>query len=270
MPPATTFVQLTDLHIGHAPSPFFDTRDNLEAVLAQIAPVKPAPDFIVLSGDLVDRGDEASYGWLRGRMARLGLPVFYALGNHDRRTSFRRAMLDEAGDEAPCFFAEVVAGLHLIVLDSSVPGAIGGTLDDGQLDWLAGEIGRHGDLPKLIVSHHPPAVGATADERPIHTIGFAQSARLGAILRGRKVLAILSGHVHHDRVSLWNGVPVVVGTGLHSAIDVLFPDGVRVVRGGSFCYGVVRPTGLTATFIPLASDRAEIRRILDRDRAAAR
>jgi 3',5'-cyclic AMP phosphodiesterase CpdA len=261
-----TFVHLTDLHIGHAASPFFDTRAHLEAVLDAIAPIRPRPDFVVLSGDLVDRGDEASYAWLKARMARFGLPTIYALGNHDRRTGFRRAVLGEAGSEAPCYGADVIEGIHLIVLDSSTPGAIGGTIEPEQFDWLDGELMRHGDLPKLIVSHHPPAVGATADERPIHTIDFAQSQRLGALLAGHTVLAILSGHVHHDRVSLWNGVPVVVGTGLHSAIDVLFPEGVRVVRGGSFCYGLIRPTGLTATFIPLASDRAEIRRILDKDR----
>jgi 3',5'-cyclic AMP phosphodiesterase CpdA len=265
-----TFFHLTDLHIGHAASPFFDTRANLEAVLAAIAPVSPAPDFVILSGDLVDRGDDESYAWLRARMERSGLPTIYALGNHDRRASFRRAMLDEAGSEAPYFFATAIEGVHVIVLDSSTPGAIGGTLELEQLDWLEGELARHAGLPKLIVSHHPPAVGAEADERPIHTIDFGQSKRLGALLEGRDVLAILSGHVHHDRVSIWNGVPVIVGTGLHSAIDVLYQDGVRVVCGGSFCYGVIRPTGLTATFIPLASDRAEIRRILDKDRVASR
>jgi Icc protein len=69
----------------------------------------------------------------------------------------------------------------------------------------------------------------------------------------------LSGHIHFDWVSNWNGIPVVVGIGQHAATDVLYlHEGMRMVAGASFAVGTVRPSGLTVSFVPQPSDRREL------------
>jgi 3',5'-cyclic AMP phosphodiesterase CpdA len=266
-----TFIQITDLHIGHAvhpdPSLRIDSSANLELALETLAKVQPKPKFIIVSGDLVDRGDVESYQWLKRRLDKLEMPVFYALGNHDDRDGFYRGVLGRArGGTEPYFYGTAVEGIHLLVLDSSTPESLSGTIEPEQFAWLEEELERHPELPKLIVSHHPPAIASAPEFLPWRRIAFAQSQRLGDLLSGRNVLGILSGHIHYDSVSIWNGIPVFVSTGLHNAMDVLFPEGTRIVRGASFCLGSLNPSGLTIAFCPLPSDRTELRLILDRDR----
>ncbi|MFN6980178.1 MAG: metallophosphoesterase [Gemmobacter sp.] len=270
----TSFVHLTDLHLGAPDDPHLhsDTAAALAAALAEIARITPAPDFIVASGDLINAGDEGSYRRLRRLMAAVPCPVVYALGNHDTRAGFRAGMLDAPGD-APLDHDAAIAGVHVIALDSTLPGEIGGDLDAGQLGWLAAVLARHADLPKLIVCHHPPALDDRPSETPWRMLPVETSARLAAALAPHRVLAILSGHIHHDRFSLWHGVPVIVGTGLHAATDILDTENLRMLRAGAFGFGTVRASGLTMAVIPLPSDRAELFRYpmaALRARAAAR
>lgn len=265
------FIHLTDLHIDHLLAGAEGTADNIEHVLGRILSMKPLPRFIIMSGDLVDSAHDANYRRLHDYIGRLDMPVLLALGNHDDREAFHRSMgRGHAEGASPYFYSRVLEGLHVIVLDSSTPGLVGGTIEPEQFAWLERELDANPALPKLIVSHHPPAIGTGPDPLPLRTIDFEHSQRLGAMLSGRNILGVLCGHVHHDFISLWNGVPIIVGTGLHTAIDVLFSEGVSVVRGASFTLCTVRPSGLTATFIPLPSDRAELRRIYDRDRVSVR
>lgn len=257
----TTFVHLTDLHIGSPDDDhlFSDTTQTLEAVLDLMAMMDPKPDFVIASGDLTNRGDVESFGTLRRIIARLDCPVVYALGNHDTRAGFHQGMLDRTEDlEAPYFHDRVIGDIHVVTLDTSTPGLIGGSIEPEQFDWLEGVLETHPDLPKLIVAHHPPALGDGPDDAHWRTIAFPHSQRLAQMLKGRNVVGILSGHIHHDRVSVWHGIPVVVGTGQHAATDILRKDVLRMVRGASFGIGTIRKSGLTVAFVPLPSDRAEL------------
>jgi len=257
-----TFVHLTDLHIGDQATDdhlFSNTAETLKTILAQVATIEPKPSFIVASGDLSNRGDPESYELLKQIMAATDLPVVYAIGNHDTREGFYAGMgIETPAADAPYFHDCVIAGVHIITLDSSTPDYIGGTIEDGQFEWLEGVLDTHADLPKLIVSHHPPALGDGPDLTHWRHIAYDHSVRLGEMLKGRNVLGILSGHIHHDRVSIWNGIPVVVGMGQHVATDILRNDILRMVRGSSFAIGTIRRSGLTVAFVPQPTDRAEL------------
>ncbi|KKB12268.1 phosphohydrolase [Devosia geojensis] len=261
----TTFIHITDLHIGDPavadPHLFSDTSATLELVLSMIGTISPAPSFIIASGDLTNRGDAESYRRLRRIMAKVDLPVVYALGNHDTRPGFYAGMLDHKDDlDAPYDHDRVIGGVHIVVLDTSTPGQIGGTIEPGQFEWLERVLHTHPELPKLIVAHHAPALGDAPDWAHWRCIDFAQSQRLAEVLRGRNVLGILSGHIHHDRFSVWHGIPVIVGMGQHAATDILETEALRMVEGASFGIGTVRRSGLTMALVPLPQTRAELNR----------
>ena len=257
-----TFIHLTDLHIGDPAVDdhlFSDTQATLQRVMELVATVQPKPSFIVASGDLSNRGEAESYAALKEIMATSDLPVVYALGNHDTREGFYAGMgIEAAAPDAPYFNDRVIDGVHIITLDSSTPGFIGGTIENEQFAWLESVLDTHPDLPKLIVVHHPPALGEGPDLTHWRHIAYPHSTRLADMLKGRNVVGILSGHIHHDRVSVWHGMPVVVGTGQHVATDILRTDVLRMVRGSSFGIGTIRKSGLSVAFVPLPTDRAEL------------
>ncbi|MBI1217333.1 MAG: phosphodiesterase [Rhodobacteraceae bacterium] len=252
MPPVT-FLHLTDLHIS-APeandtSLHSDTLTTLDAVLDRIAGMDAQPDFVVVSGDLTNLGDEASYRLLAGRLQRIAPPLVLALGNHDRRAEFRQVMLGEAMD-APYAHDVVLAGVQVIVLDSLVPGRVAGALGPDQFAFLDAALNRHPDLPKLVVVHHPPALDPEA-EITWHALDWDDSTRLAGMLKGRGVVAMLCGHVHVPRVTHWHGIPVIVGNGQHNTIDPLITSEMRITDGTGFGLCTLRPSGLTVEFVAM-------------------
>lgn len=260
-----TFVHLTDLHVGNPAVPddhlYSDTTTTLRAILSDIKALQPQPKFIVASGDLTNRGDAGSYENLKALVAEAGLtmPILYALGNHDRRDGFYPTMLGRSENlDAPYDHAEVIAGVHVIVLDSSVPNKVGGAFEPGQLDWLKAELDKHAELPKLLVMHHAPAL----DETPgmeWESLAYADTTALRDAVAGKNVIGILSGHIHYDRVANWYGIPCVVGIGQHAATDVLWlHEGLRMLEGAAFAIGTLRPSGLAITFAPQAASRREL------------
>ena len=261
-----TFVHLTDLHVGNPQVEddhlYSDTSATLTRILADIKTLVPQPRFIVASGDLTNRGDAESYEELKRLIAAAGLdmPILFALGNHDRRDGFYPAMLGRTEDVmAPYDHSAVIAGIHVIVMDSSVPGKVGGAFEPGQIEWLKAELDTHADLPKLLVMHHAPALDADRPDMQWESLTIADTEALREAVAGKNVIGILSGHIHFDRVSNWYGIPVVVGIGQHAATDVLWlHEGLRMLSGASFAIGTVRPSGLTITFAPQPSDRREL------------
>lgn len=262
-----TFVHLTDLHIGNPAVAddhlYSDTSTTLVSILAEIQRLTPKPRFIVASGDLTNRGDVGSYEELKRILAEaeLDIPLLLALGNHDKRDGFYQAMHGRTTDvAAPYDHAAVIDGVHIIVLDSSAPYQVGGSFEPSQFAWLEAELDRHGELPKLLVMHHAPALDADPDLE-WEALSIADTERLKTLLSGRNVLGILSGHIHYDRVSNWYGIPVVVGIGQHAATDVLYlNEGIRMLAGASLAVGTIRQSGLTISFAPQPSDRRELHR----------
>ena len=154
----TRFVHLTDIHIAApgaaAPGHKAQNADLLRRMVGIINAMTPRPDFVVASGDLTDLGDEDSYVLFRDITAPLQVPLVMALGNHDKRAPFH-AVLGNAGSDAPYFHDAVHGDLHVITLDSSVPGHVAGAIPDAQFDYLGHALARHPDLAKLLVMHHP-------------------------------------------------------------------------------------------------------------------
>jgi 3',5'-cyclic-AMP phosphodiesterase len=260
-----SFVHLSDLHIVHPEAQddhlFSDTASTLAQVKKAIAALEPRPGFVVISGDLTNRGTKENFLQLKHELADIDLPVYLALGNHDTREGFYEFVLDEPNRGSdPYFYSHVIGELHLIVLDSSTPNKVHGTIEPEQFTWLEQELALHPELPKVVVVHHPTA--------PMHlpifnSINFDpdDATRLEALLEGKNVIGVLSGHVHFDQVSVRRGVPYFISTGLHNQTDVLESDGLRAVSGASWNFCYVRDSALNVVKVPLPSDHKELHRI---------
>jgi 3',5'-cyclic-AMP phosphodiesterase len=256
------FIHLTDLHVSHPdsgdPGLHTDTPATLRHVVALVNAMDPAPDFLVASGDLTNRGDPESYRLVQQAFEALDIPVVLALGNHDSRSGFH-TVFGNGPSEQPHFHAAAHGGLHVITLDTGVPGRVAGAICEAQFEFLRRTIRARPDLPKLIVMHHPPWLDPNG--LPWASLDGDSTDRLARTLKGHDIVGILSGHIHINQVNHWHGIPVVISNGQHSTVDLLERQDLRIVEGTGFGICVWRDSGMSVSFVPLSPAAGEITRI---------
>jgi Icc protein len=171
------------------------TYDSLTAVLAAAA-AEP-PDMVLATGDLAQDGTAQAYAHLAeafsGFAAACPLPppVYWLPGNHDE-PAVMRATLTCAPLRPET--EVVVGGWYIILLDSTVPGEVGGALSEDELARLDAGLRAHADCPALVCLHHNPVVTSA---RWMDDIGLANAPAFFAILdRHPQVRGVLWGHVH--------------------------------------------------------------------------
>ena len=86
--------QLSDLHLVPPPGRLYgrvDTAAALATAVARLLALRPLPDLLLLSGDLVDQGRPEDYAYLARCLAPLPFPYRLMPGNHDSREALMAA-----------------------------------------------------------------------------------------------------------------------------------------------------------------------------------
>jgi 3',5'-cyclic AMP phosphodiesterase CpdA len=213
-------LQVSDTHLGADWHGFAPERCLREAVAAILALPQRA-DALLVSGDLTQNGTLEEYALVRELLAPLGLEPRVLPGNHDLRAPLREAFgLPGAGDDHASHTVDL-GPLRLVCLDTIVPGAEGGALDGGRIEWLEAALAEERRRPTVLAMHHPPLV----TELPgFDRIGLADSSReeLAAVLgRHPQVVRVVAGHVHRVMLGELAGrsVLTVPSTYLQSQLD---------------------------------------------------
>ncbi len=209
--------QITDPHLRAEGTRLFgavDTYGALERAIDHVNASDPAPDAVIVTGDLVHDGEAEDYAAMTGLLQRLRAPVFAIPGNHDSRELTRKALAftGVVPDAGPICFTANAGPVRLICLDSLVEGHLHGHLGGDQLAWLDDQLKAEPDSPTLVFLHHPPFVSG---------IGFMDAMKLDdadalAAVIGihGQVGLIACGHIHRMIVSRLGTVPVVVAPGV--------------------------------------------------------
>jgi 3',5'-cyclic-AMP phosphodiesterase len=227
--------QISDPHIK-APGRLAYRRVDTEAALVRVVEtlnaLDPAPDAIVLTGDLVDGGRDEEYDHLLDLIRPLRAPLFPIPGNHDDRAAFARAFPEvarRAGGGRFLHYAVEDGPVRLIGLDTVVPGAGGGALCAERLAWLDARLAEQPERPTVVFQHHPPfPTGIGHMDR----IGLADaSAEAEVIRRHPQVERVLCGHLHRPIQARWAGTlaSTAPGTSHQVALD-LRPDAPSAFR----------------------------------------
>ena len=250
------FVQLSDTHImaGRERRSWWmpDSPTHLlRQALRQMAEM-PNLDFLLITGDLVDAADAASFQLLAALLRQeCPVPFYLAPGNHDlldvlpleeqlrlqqRAPRYNRQQMGEwmAGlfpfalaptgwldySVSPC------PGIRIICLDSSIdvrrdgplPCSVG-VMRPEQLDWLREELEHCPHDWVIVMVHHPPFV--TALSRPWSPFLFGDyriqpdmARQLHQVLRQHpRIAAVLSGHWHLPQLYQQHGIPYLTAPG---------------------------------------------------------
>lgn len=205
------FVQLSDTHVGGGAEAAdgggifgaFHPSDKLARALDVVCKLEPAPDFIVLTGDLSDHGLPAEWAKVTEILAEHAtIPTYLVRGNHDAnlvayleafgtRPEFDAARMATTG----ACYAFDWQGCRMVCLDSESYATA-----SPQADWLREEIATAGERTVLAFDHRHlrPTGNALADRR-----GAAfQQKDFGSLetqlLAAPGFSAFFCGHVHHS------------------------------------------------------------------------
>jgi 3',5'-cyclic-AMP phosphodiesterase len=201
-------LQISDTHLG-ADWKGADPDESLLRAVEAILELPQRPDALVISGDLTQNGAPEEYERVRQLVAPLDLEPHVLPGNHDLRGPLREAFGLPGEGEEHASHAVDLGPLRLICLDSIIPGAEAGALDEGRIGWLDAALAEEPEQPTVVAMHHPPLTTAVPT---FDAIGLAPEwrAKLGETLaRHPQVLRVIAGHVHRTMVAELGGRAVL-------------------------------------------------------------
>jgi 3',5'-cyclic AMP phosphodiesterase CpdA len=227
---------LSDPHLDGGPQ----AAGRLRRVTDYLATLTRPVDVVLVTGDLADHGTPDEYAEL-DRAMHLDLPVLVLPGNHDvsapLRAGLGRLIGRPAGEAHPVHQVRDVGVARFVLVDSSVPDEVHGSLEQPTLDWLRTTLSEPWDGPVFVCMHHP----ASEVGHPVMDGWRMLSADgLAAALDGSRVTAILTGHVHAAIASNFAGVPLLIAPGIRSTVPLPFEP----IGGGGDLVDTTAPPGL--------------------------
>jgi 3',5'-cyclic AMP phosphodiesterase CpdA len=211
--------------IAHLSDPHLDgseeARSRLRRITSYLREFRRPVDVVLVTGDLADHGSEAEYAELAAEL-KLDLPVLVLPGNHDVSAPLRAGLasyVDSPGEGHPVHQVRDVAGARFVLVDSTVPGEDHGLLSDESLAWLDGVLTESFDGPVFVAFHHPPL----ELHHPVMDQWMLRSRdAFEAVLTGKPITALLTGHVHNAIVTSFAGHPVLGAPGIRSTVPLPF------------------------------------------------
>ena len=252
-----TIAQITDLHIttGRDPLNRLRNEQRLREVLRSIHALRPRPVAIIASGDLVDHGEPEEYAELKTILADVEIPIYFGVGNHDRRAAFLEALegpyahRDENGYiQYAVDFGEV----RMVVCDTLYEGHERSGFDAKRAAWLAATLAADTVTPTIVVLHHPPILSGVRWMDPDPKAPWINL--LSNAMRGHdQIRVLLCGHVHRAFHGVLAGHVVATSPATSiqvtlnlTPIDMERPDGREILTA--------EPPG----FVLVAIDEGEV------------
>jgi 3',5'-cyclic AMP phosphodiesterase CpdA len=228
------FIQVTDPQFGFFESNkgFSKETELYEKAVSRINLLHP--DFVVITGDLVNNKDDKSqieeFKRITSRISP-SIPVWYSPGNHDIGQSPTQQDIDSfishyghdrfSFSHKNCLFI----GLNSCLIKSSIP-----ILEQSQLEWIVKELSKGGGMNHIVVfSHYPLFINAYDEPETYSNIPVEIRNRYLDLFKKYKVGAIFAGHLHNNASANYGEMTMVttsaVGKPLANA-----PSGLRIVK----------------------------------------
>jgi 3',5'-cyclic AMP phosphodiesterase CpdA len=224
--PGFRFAQISDLHLGDDDTlPWHNWELHGQATELTQAAIDATnasgPDFVVVTGDLTNRGTREGFEFARQMLDQLRMPYYVLPGNHDIRIEGERDLFCSVfaghGPTSRSYGAWDVDGARCLTLDAwwrTRKGNFreakpkkkkrgGVALPPEQVSWLDAQLRAHPALPTFLFLHYPLVPMAErflvyhpkiADEL------FNREEVLAIVARHPQVRAVFCGHQHYNEI----------------------------------------------------------------------
>lgn len=230
------YVQLADTQLGFNVNEYADTSDRqyayeterFESVVAQINHLSPAPDFVVICGDMINAyKNEYQYFEFFRIAAKLnsGIQIKYVSGNHEVGNTPTSESLeryrDNFGDDVYAFNHKGLLGLglnsSLINKPENVPEEY-----ESQLQFVKSvlEINRYIKHSGVVVfQHHPFFLNYDDEPDNYSNIALKNRQEYLNVLTEYKIDMVMTGHLHAGKaIGVHDGVEYVSVAAVSGAV----------------------------------------------------
>jgi serine/threonine-protein phosphatase CPPED1 len=228
------FIQITDPQFGMFDSNASFEKETLlyEKAVAKINVL--SPDFVVITGDLVNDSKSISQITEFKRItAKINpkIPVYYTPGNHDLGqapdeksiAAFRKNFRDDK-------FSFEHKGSSLIGFNSSLIKAKMVKLEQKQYKWLSKRIKESHGASHIILFCHYPFFNQAVDEPSAYSnIDLDCRKKYLDLFSNNKVEVVFSGHYHNNSLSTYGNVQLVTTSALGKPLGKA-PSGMRIIK----------------------------------------
>lgn len=190
-------IQITDTHLIDHPDELFhglNTRQSFQDTLDKALNTYPDTDALLLTGDISQTGNSASYQTFQSIIRNCPLPIYAIPGNHDHPRLLQHAVPNSPIDDIEVIELET---LNIILLSSFVEeGKNHGELSEKMLSQLDSYLKQATTKHNIVVIHHPPVL---TNSRWLDELGLVNRDELMRCLRNYyNPITVICGHVHQE------------------------------------------------------------------------
>lgn len=228
------FIQLADPQLGFSGN---NKSFDEEVVLyekAVTAVNKLNPDFVVLTGDLINNSkDQTQLSAFKDITSKINstIPVYYTPGNHDigntPADSDIETFIEKYGHEKFAFKHKnnVFIGFNSCIIKAATPG-----MEEAQYNWLKEKIERSKKAEHIVLFCHHPFFVKTLDEADFYfNIPTGIREKYIKMFEENGVNAIFAGHLHDNAVAKYKNMDVITTSAVGKPLGKA-PSGLRVVK----------------------------------------
>ena len=215
-------IHITDTHLTPGKKDLYELNPskNLEACVESINKFHSDSELCVITGDLTNGGDNASYLDMRKILQKLKIPYHPLIGNHDQREIFSKVFPESSRDVNGFIQKGIKTTLgYIILLDTVEVGSDCGSFCEKRENWLNNILAETDNSPVYIFMHHPPFdIGIPALDK----IRIKKGTQIieNILKKFTNIKHIFFGHVHCNVSGSWFGIPFSAVRGTNHQIQL--------------------------------------------------
>ncbi len=227
------FIQVTDPQFGFFESNagFAKETELYEKAVAAINWLNP--DFVVITGDLVnnqdDRDQVAEFKRITATINPM-IPVYYSPGNHDIGASPAKQDIDsfvsDYGYDKFIFKHKksIFIGLNSCLIKANTP-----VLEQLQFDWLKKNLSKgKGSKHIVLFCHYPFFIDEFNEPDAYFNIPVDLRKKYFSLFTDKNVDAIFAGHLHKNNSAEYGKIKMITTSAVGKPLGA-DPSGIRIV-----------------------------------------
>ncbi|NNC67319.1 MAG: hypothetical protein HKN83_04720 [Gammaproteobacteria bacterium] len=190
------FVHITDTHLLNLTEDTvhgLNTYKTLESIFSHIQENYDNIDFLLITGDVSQTGDEPSYKVLKSLLKQLKFPIYCVPGNHDSP-----GFLQQIIPNCPNDSVNVIqfGKFSLVLLDSCVENNHHGVISQHCLHQLENYLRHNKNKFNILAIHHPPVL---INSKWLDDLSLLNKTEfLTLIEKYSQDTIVLFGHIHQE------------------------------------------------------------------------